>query len=168
MQKAFIFLLSAFMLLQNVSFAEDTPAKQTETHTKTPDFSPPKDLKGPVFPLEEFIKEPDPDTNRFLSEFVSMMATLGLLIGLILIVAWFLKRMVNTRQEQANTTSIIKVIERRSLSPKSAVYLLEVEGKSLLIAESPNGITRLADYDTPEDEEAKLPSAFGKLLENKE
>ena len=96
-----------------------------------------------------------------------MMATLGLIISLILIVAWFLKRMLNSRQEQANATSLIKVIERRSLSPKTAIYLLEIEGKSVLISESHNGVTHLTDYNTPEEKEETqpLPSAFNKLLD---
>lgn len=153
-----------------MTFSAETPIpteQQNQRPPKTPDFSPP-DLDGPIFPLEDVIGEPNPDTNRFLSEFISMVATLGLIISLILIFAWFLKRMVNTRQEQANETSIIKMIERRSLSPKTAIYLLEIEGKSLIIAESPSGVTRLSEYDTPEEKEAephKMPSAFNKILE---
>jgi flagellar protein FliO/FliZ len=170
MQNFFILILSIFILSHDVSFSAETPMpteQQSHSRSKTPDFSPP-DLNGPVFPIEDVIGEPNPDTNRFLSEFISMVATLGLIISLILIVAWFLKRMVNTRQEQANETSIIKLIERRSLSPKTAIYLLEIEGKSLVIAESPSGVTRLSEYNTPEEKEAephKIPSAFNKILE---
>jgi flagellar biogenesis protein FliO len=164
MQKLLIFLLSALMMFQGVSFSANEPPPPQ--HTKAPDFSPPKDLSGPVFPPEDVLGEPGPENNRFLSEFINMAATLGLLIGLILMIAWFLKRMVNTRQEQGNATSIIKIIERRSLSPKSVVFLLEVESKTLVVAESVNGVTLLTEYNSPEEEEeAKIPSAFNKLLE---
>lgn len=172
MKKNLYLFLAAIFFLQNISYAAETPSAESTLETprqhaaKVPDFSPPKDLTGPVFPPEDLIGEPNPDTNRFLTEFVNMMATLGLIISLILIVAWFLKRMLNTRQEQANITSLIKVVERRSLSPKTAVYLLEIEGKSVLIAESQNGVTRLTDYTTPEEEKQKeLPSAFNKLID---
>jgi flagellar biogenesis protein FliO len=155
-------LLAIFILLGNFAFAQNSqPA---------PDFSPPKDLSGPVFPIEDVIGKPGPASDKFLSEFISMLATLGLIIALILIVAWFLKRMVNARQDQANETSIIKVLERRSLSPKTAIYLLDVEGKSLIIAESVNGVTHLVNYNTSEDEEGKhseIPSPFKKILEQK-
>lgn len=171
MQKILFFFFSAFILLSHVSFCQETPTatqKELQNHNyKTPDFSPPKDLSGPVFPPEELIGEPGPDTNRFLSEFLNMAATLGLLISLILIIAWFLKRMVTTRQMQGNDTSIIKIIERRSLSPKSALYLLEIEGMSLIVAESQNGVTSLAQYNSPEEDEdnKKIPSTFKKLLD---
>jgi len=151
-----------FLFLHNGSFAIETSNKQV------PDFSPPKDMSGPVFPLEEVIGKPSPETNRFLDEFVNMVATLGLIISLILIIAWFLKRMLNTRQEKENITSIIKVLERRSLSPKSALYLIEIENKTVVIAESMNGITHLTTYDSPEEkEETPIPSAFNKLLDGK-
>lgn len=178
MKKFLSFFLLAFLLTQNVAFSIDNSSETTTTteqqipyNQKVPDFLPPKDLSGPVFPMEDLIGKPNPETNKFLSEFVSMMGTLGLIISAILIFAWFLKRMVNTRQEQANTTSIIKVVERRSLSPKTAVYLLEVEGKSLIVAESVNGVTRLAEYDSPQDAneknetQPKVPSAFSKLMD---
>ncbi|HEV8052406.1 MAG TPA: flagellar biosynthetic protein FliO [Parachlamydiaceae bacterium] len=165
-------LLAVLFLAQGIAFAADTSPAETPTEqqglhkAKVPDFSPPTDLTGPVFPFEDIYGEPAPETNRFWSEVVNMMATLGLIISLILIVAWFLKRMLNTRQEQVNTTSIIKVIERRALSPKTVIYLLEIEGKSMVISESQNGVTYLTNYNSPVDEEEvkKLPSAFNKLL----
>lgn len=172
MQKFTFFFLTVLLLLTNISFCEEIPStieqqQPQQQNRKTPDFSPPKDLKGPVFPPEEFIPLPGPETNRFLSEFLSMLTTLGLLISLILLIAWFLKRMVNSRQEQVNTTSIIKIIERRSLSPKSVIYLLEVEGKSLVVAESQNGVTFLSQYNVPnEEDKAEIPSPFTKLLDN--
>lgn len=174
MKKNICLLLAALFLVQEISHAADTSPAVTHTEmqaqhkTKEPDFSPPKDLSGPVFPFEDIYGEPPPENSRFWSEVVNMMATLGLIISLILIAAWFLKRMLNTKQELANTTSIIKVIERRGLSPKTAVYLLEIEGKSVVIAESQNGVTVLSSYDSPVDEEEekpKVPSAFNKLLD---
>lgn len=175
MKKFIYFLLAILCLLQEISFAADLPSVETQNEmqgqpiAKEPDFLPPKDLSGPVFSFEDIYGEPSPaDNSRFWTEVVNMMATLGLIISLILIAAWFLKRMLNTRQEQVNTTSIIKVIERRGLSPKTAVYLLEIEGKSIVIAESQNGVTVLGNYDSPVDEEAetpKTPSAFNRLLD---
>lgn len=170
-------LLAVILFTHEDSFAADTQPTDTRTEiqathkAKEPDFSPPKDLSGPVFPFEDIYGEPAPaaDNSRFWSEVVNMMATLGLIISLILIAAWFLKRMLNTKQEIENTTSIIKVIEKRGLSPKTVVYLLEIEGKSVVVAESQNGVTLLTNYDSPADEEQeakpKIPSAFGKLLD---
>lgn len=171
MKKQFFLFLAALLLVQDISFANPAFALNTETQSqhesKTPDFSPPKDLSGPVFPQEDLFGKPTQDTSRFLTEFINMMATLGLIISLILIIAWFLKRMVNAKQEQANATSLIKVVERRSISPKTAIYFLEIEGKSLIISESQHGVTRLAEYESIAAEETKkIPSAFNQILDN--
>jgi flagellar biogenesis protein FliO len=169
MKKIISIFATVLCLLNNTSYGEETAAESTTSPTehpaKVPNFSPPKDLSGPIFPPEDLIGQPNPETNKFLTEFVNMMATLGLIISLILIVAWFLKRMLNARQDVANTTSLIKVVERRALSPKTVIYLLDIEGKSIIISESQNGVTRLADYTAMAEEETKqLPSAFNKLL----
>lgn len=171
-KKILTFLAVTLFLLQGFTFAAD-PSKystieaKSDVPKKIPDFTPPTDTTGPVFPLEDVIGEPNPETNRFLNEFIKMAASLGLILSLIFLAAWFLKRMLNTRQEMANTSSIIKVIERRSLSPKTAVYLLEVEGISILVSESVNGVSHLLNFPSPEDEEEQkpLPSAFTKLLD---
>lgn len=151
--------------------AEDA-SNELITKQQPPDFSPPTDLKGPVFPPEEFITPPDEkESNRFLVEFISTMATLGLIISLILIVGWFLKRLVNTRIEQANDTSGIKIVERRMISPKTAIYAIEVEGKGIIIAETASGVTHLTDYaielSSNQQSSAKIPSTFNKLIDTK-
>jgi flagellar biogenesis protein FliO len=145
MKSIFGWLVALSFLMQSVSIGADYGDEK-----KSPDFSPPKDMTGPVFPMEDVIGKPNPETGRFLTEFINMATTLGLLISLIFIIAWFLKRMLNAKQEQANSTSLIKITERRSLSPKTVIYLLDVEGTSLVIAESHNGVTQLAQYPTPE------------------
>lgn len=89
------------------------------------------------------------DEGRFMAEFIYMLLMLGLLIGVVLFASWLMKRMVNTRLSQLNESSNIKVLEKRTLSPKSSLYLLEIEGKTVLIAESGTHITQLqVDLDT--------------------
>lgn len=105
------------------------------------------DEKGPVFPPQELIQPPSPETNKLLDEMLSTAATLGLIIAVILIIAWFLKRMVNTRMVQANETSNIQILERRILSPKTSLYLIEANEKTMLIAETHSGITFLSQVD---------------------
>ena len=77
---------------------------------------------------------------------MNMMATLGLIIGLILLVAWFLKRFVNSRMEQMNESSQVQIIERRTLSPKAMLYIIEIDNRRIILAESMQGVTRIADY----------------------
>lgn len=133
------------------------------------------DAPGPIFPPEDFLNLPETGKNdRFFTEFLNMLATLGLLIGIILIAAWFLKRFLNTRMEQINTTSSIKILERRALSPKTALYLLEVNDKSILIAESQNGVSLINSFDSEFPSSEQIPSKpastspFSAILKDKE
>lgn len=135
----------------------------------TPHFTPPQENE-PVFPLD--ISEPAKQNDKFFAEFLNMLATLGFIIALIFIIAWFFKRMMNTRMEQINSTSLIQVVEKRALSPKTALYLLEVENKTILIAETPSGVTPLSEFPTAVEKKEvpaskEFPSPFSKLLEKK-
>lgn len=105
---------------------------------------------------DEPILSPDPiEEDHFFRDFVNMLTTLGLIVATIFFISWFLKRMVNTRIEQANTASIIKIVERRALSPKSALYVVEVYNKQILVGETSSGIKTLAEF--PIDHEIANP-----------
>lgn len=148
------------------------PIEQTEPPKNASEIPPPTpvDDHGFTFPLEELMETPDKHNDRFYVEFFNMLATLGLVIAIILIAAWLLRRLLNTRLEQINTTSIIKIVERRALSPKSAVYLLEIYDKIMVVAETQNGITQLGEFSIPPEAEIskKNPLSFEKILEKKE
>lgn len=108
-------------------------------------------LKDP-FSLQEPPPEvPVVDTN-FLGEFFYMLLMLGLLIGLVMFTTWFLKRMLYSRIESANASSSIKVLEKRSLSQRTHLYLIEYEGKNMVIAETPTHVVPLKFEDKSENE----------------
>lgn len=106
--------------------------------------------KTTVEPLHDpfSLQEPPPEAvpaadGTFIGEFFYMLLMLGLLISLVMFTSWFLKRMLHSRIEQMNSSSTIKVLEKRSLSQKTHLYLIEHEGKSLLIAETPTHVVPL-------------------------
>lgn len=68
--------------------------------------------------------------------FIKMMVSLGLLLLLLVTTLWAFKRMVRHRQKQANEEMLIKIIEKRVLSPKSMLYLIEIENRKILLSES--------------------------------
>ncbi|NGX39077.1 MAG: hypothetical protein KR126chlam1_00397 [Chlamydiae bacterium] len=68
--------------------------------------------------------------------FLKMMFTLLGLIALIVISVWMLRRVSQGKMKQMNYGRSIKVIERRPLSAKSVLYLIEIDGKRVVIAES--------------------------------
>ena len=120
------------------------------SQTATPPAEPPItpfSLEEPQTPLP-----PDETSSRFLSEFLYMLLMLGLLVGALLFATRFLKRMTEARYDQANVTSSIKVLERRQISPKTTLYLLEIGEKSFLIAETPTHVTRIDQVEGPDKE----------------
>ncbi len=68
--------------------------------------------------------------------FKRMLLSLGLLIGLLILTVWALKRLMRSREKEINEQKQIKILEKRVLSSKSLLYLVEVEGEKILLAES--------------------------------
>ncbi len=107
-------------------------------------------------------------------DFFNMLFTLGMLLAGLLLVTWFLKRMVRNRTTATNSTNAIRILEKRSLSQKSHLYLIEVLGKGVLIADSASGIQTLTEVGpSPALDEllqAKTPSpraSFAEILQKK-
>jgi len=96
---------------------------------------------------ESMITEDDsaPKAYNFWNEFTNMVITLALILGTLIVFAWILKRFLSKRVIQVNATSSIRIIERRALSPKTAIYLLDVLGKGIIIGESPAGLNALGE-----------------------
>jgi flagellar biosynthetic protein FliO len=108
----------------------------------------------------------DSEKSRFMEQFIHMLMSLGFILALIFVVAWILKRLVNQRLQQQNTTSNINVIERRALSPKAAVYLLEINDMMLVVGESPTGLHAIAQFPATGDTEPKPQGpSFGTIYE---
>ena len=93
------------------------------------------DLEPPAVIME--------DSNRFTKEFVKIMMAVGAMIGALLFLSWSSKKILNTQQKQVNESSTIKIVEQRTISTKTTVYQLDVEGRTVLLAESSNGVTLL-------------------------
>ncbi len=128
-----------------------TPPKRAESHL-------------PAYFLEELEKtEEEGEGSRFFREFVNMMITLGFIIGVLFLLLWVFKRMLHTRSQQLNVQSHIKILEQRSLTNKTTLFLLEIDEQNILIAESASGITHLTEYNRPE-----TPSSFENLMTEKQ
>ena len=131
-----LFLLSFCILCIGPSFADTGVSNQQST-----DHSPSNIDVFEEIRKEESAEKQSPD--HFFHEFLNMLATLGLLVALILGASWFLKRMATSRMQQINANSTIKILEKRSLSPKAVVYVIEIHDKTFYVAETPSGITLL-------------------------
>ncbi len=114
-------------------------------------------------PFTEVLQSKYPSQEHFVAEFFNVVAIMAMVIIGMLIVAWFLKRMLATRMVQGNATSRIKIEERRILGHKSQVYLLEVDGVCLIIGETPAGLVRLGEISRPDERPVGTP--FSNILD---
>ena len=77
-----------------------------------------------------------PPTQNYQKAFYRMFCFLMGIVALIILTYWLMKRFMNAKIQQANESKSIKILERRVISPKSVLYLIEAEGKKVLISES--------------------------------
>ncbi len=91
-------------------------------------------------PLETHQEETPTIEGHFFEQFIKMLFILCALIVAMLVLAWVAKKFLNTRLEQINAASGIRVEERRVLTQKTVVYILNVQGERVLLAESHQGV----------------------------
>lgn len=97
-------------------------------------------------PISPFDVEPA-DTGRFFGEFMNMLSSLGVVLAILLLLLWFLRWYNQSRLEQMNVSSSVKVLERRPISQKTVLYLVEIEGTAIAFTESVNGVTKLSEFE---------------------
>lgn len=102
----------------------------------------------------EEVKPPSP--FNFMGEFVNMLLTLALVLGLVFISLVFLKKLMRSKMRQLNYTTGIKILERRVLNTKSSLYLVDILGKGIVISESPAGIQLVTEFPPGTDIELLL------------
>lgn len=87
-----------------------------------------------------------PQTYNYWGQFFSMLLTLGFILCLIFVSVYFLKRVMRSRMHQLNKSTGIKILERRALSSKSSLYLVDILGKGVVISESASGINVITEF----------------------
>jgi flagellar protein FliO/FliZ len=79
-----------------------------------------------------------------------MITTLVSVIAIILLLSWGVRKLLSAKVTHLNQTNAIRILSQRALSPKTQVYLLEVEGRGIVVAESASGVYGLAELDLKE------------------
>lgn len=138
--------LSLFIISTSFSLhaQQDVPQEQPVMHDNGQENIPV--IKDPTF--EDEVRKTTQEPDNFQGKFMKMLFILALLIGFMILASMMLKRMTRNRITQMNSQSLIKVLETRYLSPRSTLYLIDIEGKEILIAESHSGVSHIANINS--------------------
>lgn len=90
--------------------------------------------------------DPEP-LPSYEGAFLKMALTFVAVIVGIIGTVWFMRKLSGGRFGSGSGQSI-KIIERKSLSPKTMLYIIEVDGKQAVITESQLEIKRVIDLET--------------------
>ncbi len=103
------------------------------------------DDKDATVPLDAMPSLPPGEFGAALGKTLLVLFALVALLG---VTFWFLRKLIQQRIEKGAANLTIQIIEKRMLSPKTMLYLVEVEGKKILLAESQVEVRRLETLDS--------------------
>lgn len=114
-----------------------------------------QDQGPPALPTEEIAPLPSSDqlTQSYEGSFMRVILSLLGLIVLVVMTFWVLKRLGRGRFGKFSSDKNIHIVERRPLSPKSVLYLVEIGNKRVLLSESQLEVRSLISYEISEKEE---------------
>ncbi len=92
-------------------------------------------------------------TESYEAAFIKTIVVLVGLLVLIILTIWMFKKISHGRLKTFNVLKSVKILEKRPLSPKSMLYLIEVSGKQVLIAESQLEVRKITSLDYLEKDE---------------
>jgi len=109
-------------------------------------FSSPLPAEEKSSPETEFFQEESSpaqekqtpfDSKKLLIKTVLLLAGL---VGMLYGTAYFVKRMSGGRFTSSATEGEIRLVERKYISPKTSVWLLDIRGLSIVVVEGQNGV----------------------------
>ncbi|MBI3236963.1 MAG: flagellar biosynthetic protein FliO [Chlamydiales bacterium] len=114
--------------------AEPPPIHQEELQVPTEDMGIPT---GPV---------------SYETVFTKMIITLIGLVLFVILTIWVLRKIGQGRFRGFGSHRSIEILEKRPLSPKTMLYLVCLEGKKILMAESQLEVKKLISIDSSSEE----------------
>lgn len=88
-------------------------------------------------------------TTDLGASFAKMIISLIVVVVLLFATYWFLRKLIQQKLQKGSPDASIHILERRMLSPKTMLYLVEAEGKRVLIAESQLELRKIETFETP-------------------
>ncbi|MCX6991502.1 MAG: flagellar biosynthetic protein FliO [Chlamydiae bacterium] len=133
--------------------AESSPSKEQQSilsplpAAQMASTNAPNAPKAPEAPESLHVPMPDEiQMPTYEGAFLKMILTLVGLVALVFISVWLLKKLTQGKIGSFGKKHI-NIIERKPLSPKTILYIIDVDGKQILVAESQLEIKTLATLD---------------------
>jgi len=143
-----ILCLSFFLFLYSSPLVAATPTDTLNPTQQEP--SPPSDFNL----NSESLSQPMPISYE--KAFIKMIVSVVGLMIFVLFTVWAVRKLGRSKWGGFGSSRSIQIIEKKLLSPKSVLYLIEVENKRFLIAESQLEVRRLGSLEehseTPSEE----------------
>lgn len=109
--------------------AEDAKDKQPAMPTPAP-----APIKNEEMPPEE--TAPKIVAPSYESSIIRIFYSFIGLIALVIISFWLFRRLANPKMKSSGSHKAIAILERKALSPKTMLYLVEVDGEKIFLTES--------------------------------
>jgi flagellar protein FliO/FliZ len=84
-------------------------------------------------------------TGDYGTSIAKMFISLIVIVVVLYATLWFLRRLIQNRLEKGSSSSAIQILEKRMLSPKTMLYLVEIDNKKVLLAESQLEIKKITE-----------------------
>jgi flagellar protein FliO/FliZ len=89
------------------------------------------------------------DSISFFWSFFKMLAALAIVIALMIVATYFIKKYFLHSLPEMNGSALINIVSTRHLSPKNSLILVEVFGQVILVGVSNQQIAMLSRIDDP-------------------
>ncbi len=150
-KKLFVFfLLSLCSLCLFSAQVAPTPA-QTEVAPAPAKEAPTAPAPAPSSHVEPHTVLDQPAVS-YESAFFKMLLTLGGLILLVFLTIWILRRLSQGKFGSGGASRTIHILEKRPLSAKSMLYLVQIGSKQVLISESQFEVRKIASLEEITDD----------------
>ncbi len=106
----------------------------------------------PVTPIETPPAMPEMVMDNYEGAFLKMFLTLFGLLVAIFFTVWLIKKF-GKRLNSSSAGKGIRILEKKPLSPKTTLYLIEIGNQQAVIAESQLEVKRLINVENFPDEE---------------
>ncbi|MBM3198618.1 MAG: hypothetical protein FJZ58_05120 [Chlamydiae bacterium] len=103
----------------------------------------------PLLAVDE--ASPTEQMPSYEGTFFRMILMLVGLLSFVLLTIWALKKLSHGRFGSLGTQKRIVIVEKKSVSPKTLLYLIELDGKKILLSESQLEVRMLLQPQEEED-----------------